>query len=160
MIQNFILYSIIFITSIINGPEAENKIYAKEYYESGILKAEGWVQDGVKEDYWIYYYSNKTVSQKGHYLRGKSNQYWFFYSKDGSLLKEGMFNKGLENGWWILYQGRRVEKVKFNNGMKEGFALIYENNKLKKAEKYLHNIKTGEWTSLLKFKNDNPEVQF
>ncbi len=160
MIQKLFLLSIVFVTLIFNNDQDVNKIYIKEYYETGVLKSEGWEQNGLKEDYWIYYNSNKTVSQKGHYLRGKANQYWFFYSKNGSLLKEGMFYKGIENGWWIFYQGTRVEKVKFNNGMKEGFALIYENDKLKKAEKYLHNNKTGEWTSLFKFKNDNPEVQF
>lgn len=160
MIQKFLLLSTVLVSLFINNDQAENKIYIKEYYESGVLKAEGWQQNGIKEDYWIYYNPNKSVSQKGHYLRGKFNLYWFFYSKDGSLVKEGKFNQGLENGWWVIYHGKRIEKVKYNKGMKEGFALIYENDKIVKAEKYLHNNKTGEWTSLFKFKNDNPEVKF
>jgi hypothetical protein len=37
---------------------------------------------------------------------------------------------------------------------------VYEQNKLRKALRYKHDKKVGEWTSLIRFKIDNPQVNF
>lgn len=140
--------------------QSAETIYIKEYYGDGSLKAEGWRANDMNQDYWIFYYPNKEVAKKGHYLNGSMNEYWYFYSEDGKLSKEGHFNKGKEVNWWIFYDGNISKKIQYFNGNKEGYALIYKNKQLKKAEKYSHNIKLGEWTSLIMFKLDNPEVKF
>lgn len=141
-------------------PQSTVPVYIKEYYSDGSLKAEGWRSNQMNQNYWIFYYPNHEVAKKGHFLNNKMNDYWYFYSDDGNLSKEGHFSKGEEMNWWVFYNGNICKKIQFINGNKDGYALIYKNNQLKKAEKYTHNIKTGEWTSLIKFKLDNPEVHF
>lgn len=159
MIHKVLAFTSLFFILFQNSIEPVN-IYSREFYENGILKAEGWKNGTLKENYWYFYYPNQNISKKGHYLHDSQEGYWFFFEKDNVLAKEGNFEDGVENGWWIFYNGDITKKMFFKNGEKEGFALIYKNNKLKKAEKYSNNLKTGEWTSLIKFKYDNPEVPF
>ena len=49
-------------------------------------------------------------------------------------------------------------KIQFRNNAENGYTLRYGKNKMVKAGKYENNVKTGEWTSLYKFKIDNPNV--
>lgn len=160
MILKFVLTLSLIGTLLQPSSQSTDPVYIKEYYSDGSLKAEGWRANDMNQNYWIYYYPNQAVAKKGHFLNDKMNAYWYFYAEDGNLSKEGHFNEGKEVNWWVFYKGDISKKIQYSNGNKEGYALIYKNKQLKKAEKYTQNIKTGEWTSLIKFKLDNPEVHF
>lgn len=141
-------------------PLLSEKKYVKAYYESGGLKKEGWIKEGIKEGYWIYYYKEGNIQKKGHYHKNHKTGYWYFYSVDKKLLKEGHYAEGIKQGWWIFYENNTEIKVPFKNGKKDGYALEYSHHKLQKVVKYIENQKKGEWTTLKSFKNDNPQVQF
>lgn len=136
------------------------KEYVKEFYDSGVLKAEGWTQNKIKEGYWIYYYPEGSLKKKGHYHKDKKHGYWYFYSRNGQPVKEGHFENGLMQEWWIFYEKNAHLKVQYLMGKKNGYGLVYQNNRLKKAIKYEEDKKTGEWTSVMNFKKDNPKVKF
>ena len=140
--------------------ETSEKTYAKEYYNNGQLKAEGWQYGDIKTDFWIFYYPNGTIASKGHFSENAKNGYWYYYNEDGRKEKEGHYVKGSAENWWIFYDiaNQKTSKFQFKNNKKNGFSLRYEKKKLIKAEKYTNNIKEDEWTSIIAFRRDNPGV--
>jgi len=138
------------------------KMYAKQYYPNGQLKAEGWQFMNTKTDYWIFYHPNGSVASKGHFNDNRRDGYWYFYAESGELEREGHFIQGSSENWWIFYEIGTQNKTKFQykNNQKNGFCLRYNKNKLIKAEKYEADNKVGEWTSVRSFKRDNPKVSF
>ncbi|MDG2431139.1 hypothetical protein [Flavobacterium sp.] len=110
------------------------KTYYKDYYENGKIKSEGWILDNQKVDYWFYYYENGKKKEEGHYNKNKKVQWWLYYDANEIILK----------------------KAEFKNNIQEGLTLVYKNGSLVKAEKYLKGVKIKEWTSLSKYKRDNP----
>ncbi|WP_130734085.1 toxin-antitoxin system YwqK family antitoxin [Flavobacterium sp. J27] len=110
------------------------KTYIKNYYDTGVLKEEGWVENNQKVDY------------------------WFFYDKNGVKKEEGHYDKNQKVKWWIFYdaKGKVVKKSEFENNKLNGFTIVYEKNKIIRAEEYTMNKKTNQWESLEAFKKDNP----
>jgi len=158
MITSFLFKSICVL--FLFPSSATEKEYIKEYHDSGILKAEGWTHNNLKEGYWIYYYPEGTEEKKGHYHKDKKSGYWYFYSHNGQPVKEGHFSEGLMNDWWTFYEKDAYLKVQYSAGKRNGFGLVYQNNRLKKALKFEEDRKTGEWTSIIGFRKDNPQVRF
>jgi antitoxin component YwqK of YwqJK toxin-antitoxin module len=152
------IYTIILFLFIANAEVT--KEYIRNYDNQGNLISEGWVKNEKKTDFWTFYYPNGTIVKKGHYYKGKKNGYWYFYTEDNNLIKEGTYIDNEANSWWIFYEDNRTVKIQFKNGLKDGYALFYQNRQLKKAERYDADKKTGEWTSYIKFRIDNPDLEF
>lgn len=131
--------------------------YHKEYYETGKLKEEGWLKNGIKTDYWKFYYPNGTLSEEGHYKNDKRENYWHFYRTNGKPLEEGHFKNGLRTDWWLFYDtnGKINHKCQLQFGKKNGYCLRYINQKLTSAEKYDNGKKIKEWFSFGSFKREN-----
>lgn len=138
-------------------PFEENPHYSREYYETGNLKAEGWLKDGVKTDYWKFYHPNGKLSEEGHYKSNRKEKYWHFYFQTGKPEKEGHFENGKMTDWWLFYDqtGRVNHKCQLSNGKKNGYCLRYSNEKLTSAEKYRNGKKIKEWFSLGSFRKEN-----
>ncbi|MDC8002956.1 hypothetical protein POV27_02775 [Aureisphaera galaxeae] len=148
--------------SIAASPSVDisEKTYAKEFYSNGKLKSEGWQSMNTKTDFWIYYHPNGEIAAKGHYSDNKKNGYWHFYDKNGKLEKEGHYVMDSAENWWIFYDiaNRKTSKFQYKNNQKNGFGLRYNKRKLVRAERYKNDKKDGEWTSIVSFKRDNPDV--
>ncbi|MAM27614.1 MAG: hypothetical protein CMC13_01190 [Flavobacteriaceae bacterium] len=162
--RNQILAMLMFFGMIATIGSANNlsteKKYQKTFYDTGILKAEGWQIGTVKTDYWYFYHANGQVASKGTFRSNQKEGYWFYYNEEGHLLKEGHYKHGMASGWWIFYDiaTHSEKRFQYNQNQKNGYALIYKNNRLRRAEKYHNNTKIGEWTSIFSFKRDNPDV--
>ena len=141
----------------IGQPSEENSMYHKEYYPSGKMKAQGWLQNGTKSNFWKYYYPNGKVSQEGHYKNNRRVSYWKFFTADGKPSQEGHYQNGLKNDWWLFYDGRgKVDyKCQFGNDRKDGYCLNYKNGELASAVKYSHGKKIKEWYSFSSFTKEN-----
>ena len=141
---------------------AVEKTYHKTYFPDGQLKAEGWLTNQLKTDFWIYYHPNGKVAAKGHYQEDTMHGYWHFYYAQGQLKKEGHFVWGSIENWWIFYElgSRKKSKFQYKNNQKNGYCLRYVGNKLVLAEKYIADKKVGEWSSVREFKKDNPDISF
>lgn len=137
-----------------------DKMYSKEYYTNGNLKAEGWVHNMTKTNYWFFYHDNGKVAAKGHYENNERSGYWHFYNAQGKIVKEGHYRDGVAEDWWIFYDlaTNKKQKIQYQNNQKNGFCLVYQGRKLQKVEKYVNDIFKGSWTDVRSFKRDNPEV--
>ena len=143
--------AILFFVAIPTG-----KLYTKEYFDMGQLKAEGRLNDNAKTDYWLFYYENGKIKEEGFYTVNQRNKYWKFYKVDGTKQMEGRFKSDLAYGWWVFYVNDKVEKkVEYSEGKKNGYSLYYTNGDILKVEKYKDDIKTREWTDYATFKRDN-----
>lgn len=141
---------------------ADDKQYIKTFYDNGIIRSEGWLINNDKSGYWKFYTENAKISSKGFFQNNKKSGYWYFYDQEANLKKEGHFVGGSAENWWIFYEIGTANKIKiqFKNNKKNGFALCYKDNNLIRAEKYENNLKTGSWTSLSAFREDNPDESF
>jgi len=144
--------------SLIEG----EKMYSKEYYNNGQIKAEGWEMGEMKMGYWKFYHPNGALASEGRFKKNKKNEYWHFYNEKGALTREGHYLSGSAENWWIFYDiaNAKTSKFQFKKNQKDGFCLRYKKRKLIRVEKYTNNTKVGEWTSILAFKRDNPGVSF
>jgi len=155
-------FKTIFIASLVflSFMGGDSKMYSKVYHENGTLKAEGWVKNNQKVNYWKFYHPNGKVASQGHYDDNEPDSYWYYYNNDGDVIKEGHYEEGSIEDWWIFYDiaQREMRKTQFMSGKKNGYSLIYLNKKLKRVEKYENDKHIGEWTSVSGFYRDNPDV--
>ena len=156
------VFGSIFISKATSRISSDAKVYSKEYYKNGSLKAEGWAIGKMKTNYWTFYHKNGIIASKGSFKNNYKNGYWYFYTDGGSLIKEGHFNRGIIEKWWVFYDiaTSNKTKIQYKNNAKNGIALYYQKNKLIKSAKYINNHKTGEWTSVFNFRRDNPDLNF
>lgn len=133
------------------------KTYSKNYYQSGVLKSEGWIENGNKNGYWKYYYANGQISEQGQYSQGKKVAFWICYNESGKLKQQGKYIAGEKYNWWSFYdsQGKIKHKCQLNDGIKNGYCLKYTNQKLSSAEKYKDGKKIKEWFSFSSFRSEN-----
>ena len=133
------------------------KMYQKDYYDNGQLKAQGWLVDNNKEDFWKFYYANGKMMQQGHYKNDRQDGYWYFYNSNGTLEKEGHFNSGKKTEWWLFYDGngKISHKCQLQDGIKNGYCLTYKDEELASAEKYKNGKKIKEWFSFSSFRKEN-----
>lgn len=155
MILKFIL-SLFLVSTLAQ----EEKKFVRIFDAQDNIQSQGWMLNNEKVDFWTFYHPNGNILKKGHYNHDKKTGYWYFYNENKMLLKEGAFTNDYANNWWIFYNDTGKKKIQYKNGVKEGYALVYKNNSLEKAERYSENKKTGEWTSYLVFKKDNPNIKF
>lgn len=149
---------ILFLTSL-HLPVTE-KMYSKEYHDNGNLKAEGWIYNDTKTNFWRFYHPNGEVASEGHYKDNAKSGYWHFYNTQGKVIKEGHYTNGVAQNWWIFYDlaTNSKHKIQYKNNQKNGFCLVYQGSKLQKVEKYVNDVHNGTWTDVRSFKRDNPEV--
>ncbi|MDH7447972.1 toxin-antitoxin system YwqK family antitoxin [Aquimarina sp. 2201CG14-23] len=152
-------------SSFLFNQTIDQKEYYREFYDNGSIKTEGWKMNNQKVDYWFTYFPNGKISAQGHFINNKKAGYWYFYSTNNKLIKEGHFINDKAEKWWIIYdiadnnkKNQIIRKYQYRNNQKNGYCLWYKNDKLFKAEKYINDKKTGEWTDAFSFKKDNPNV--
>ncbi|WP_019037461.1 toxin-antitoxin system YwqK family antitoxin [Psychroflexus tropicus] len=129
--------------------------YVKSFYDNGNLKAEGWIKNELKQNYWYYYYPQGHVKSKGKFQDNKKAGYWFYYNETGLKTKEGHYKNGMATSWWNYYKEDTIVSVELVDGKREGLALYKVNGKPVKAEYYVKGERTHEWFSLKEFR-ENP----
>jgi antitoxin component YwqK of YwqJK toxin-antitoxin module len=142
---------------IITENRTVDKSYHREFYETGITKAEGWLKNGSKEGYWRHYHANGKISEQGKYKNNQRTKYWYFYNPVGRKISEGHYKNDKKVNWWLFYDknGKVNHKCQLSNGIKNGYCLRYTNEKLTSAEKYENGKKIKKWTSFSSFKREN-----
>ena len=154
------LYKALFLFCLLSieiGMDPSKGIYHKEYDESGTLKSEGWMKNGLKSGYWKFYHPNGNISMQGHYKSNVREKYWYFYNQSNTKIKEGRFRKGKKYKWWLFYDshGRIDHKCQLSGGRKNGYCLKYKNEELVSAQKYKNGKKIKEWFSFVDFQREN-----
>ena len=121
---------------LILGFNSGTKEYVKEYYPNKKIKAEGWILNNKKQDYWFFYNENGFKKEEGHFENGKKTSWWIFYNSKNKISK----------------------KCEYKNDKLNGFSVIYEDGEIVKAEKYTFGKKLKEWESIAEFKKDNSDL--
>jgi antitoxin component YwqK of YwqJK toxin-antitoxin module len=112
---------------------SNDKLYVKQYFENGKLKAEGWLNNNKKTDYWFFYHENGNKLNEGHYENDKKVKWWIFYDINQNIIK----------------------KCEFKNNKMHGYCIVFKNGEIVKGEKYDKGKKVKEWNSLSEFKKNN-----
>ena len=106
-----------------------NKVWGKEYYEDGSLKAEWCNKDYMKCGDYIKYYRNGNIEMKCKYLDE--------VNRDGLMYK--YFDDGKPKELWSYNKGLRIFIKKYYSNGKIKKEWIYENGKEKEIIEYDKN---------------------
>lgn len=153
------LVSFFYLIFITNSP---NKFYEKEYYSNANLKAEGWIENGKRVDYWFEYEINGHVKKQGPYLKGLKHGFWFENNSKNYKELKGYYSQNKKTGWWTftLYTGEK-KKIQYKNNIPDGLVLYFKKGNLRpyKAERFKEGKYLGSWLDYSNFKKDNPNFK-
>jgi antitoxin component YwqK of YwqJK toxin-antitoxin module len=152
--NKFILLTLFFSVSILNGNEVK-----KEFYPSGKLKSEIYINGS---DGWIKkYYDSGNLMGFLPIKKGKSHGTCIIYFNSGKKALENEFENGIENGQQKIFyiSGKLRSSFKMKNGQSIGEGKeFYESGKIAAIGNYNGtNIKvktffeTGELSSICKY---------
>ena len=78
-------------------------VYETEYYETGQVKMEGQMKDGLREGEWTAYLPDGRVQSHGYFEKGKRTGAATVYWTNGNLREEGFYKEGHICGHWKWY---------------------------------------------------------
>jgi antitoxin component YwqK of YwqJK toxin-antitoxin module len=146
--KSYIFRNGIMIGEGIVTEKGERDGYWKEYYNDGLLRAEGKYSNDVKEGGWKYYYQSGSVEQEGIYAKGKPEGDWRWYYPGGEALREESYYNGLLDGIMTEYDeaGNVITKGEYIEGNEEG-DWVYRIGNSETDGTY----SAGEWNGLWKY---------
>ncbi|MHC1706789.1 MAG: toxin-antitoxin system YwqK family antitoxin [Bacteroidales bacterium] len=118
-----------------------------EYYDDGILKAEGKYKNGKKTGYWKYYYHSGVLEEEGGYdNQGRPDGDWKWYHENKALLKEASYSLGKEDGLMTEYNeaGEVVARGEYVEGLEQG-KWLYSYGDHKEEGNYQNGQRDGNW---------------
>jgi hypothetical protein len=124
---------ILFFALLFLSETYSQKTYSKTYYDNGNMKAEGWMLESKKIDYWFFYRKDATKEKEGHYVNGNKESWWIFYNELEEI----------------------SQKCQFKKNKKNGYCLVYKNNNLNKACKFKDGKLIKEWEDYASFRKEN-----
>lgn len=74
-----------------------------EYYESGQVKMEGPMKDGLREGEWKSFFEDGRTQSMGYFTAGKRTGVAKVYWYNGNLREEGFYQEGKHCGKWRYY---------------------------------------------------------
>jgi hypothetical protein len=100
---------------------SKGKFYKKTYFSNGQMKAEGWIENGRKNYFWISYFENGNKKSEGHYLNDTKRDWWVFYNEIGQKTNEGHYTAQVKTGFHHIYEdGKPIYAGHFVNDIKKG----------------------------------------
>lgn len=95
------------------------------YYESGSVKEQFSISDGLRNGEYLSYYEDGSIRSRGNYSNGLEDGTFVFYYPNGVKLNEGNSKKGLRVGIYRSYdQGGALRRMDFYD--ENGNALYYK----------------------------------
>jgi uncharacterized protein YdhG (YjbR/CyaY superfamily) len=65
----------------------------RDYYDDGVLKAEGSMRQGEPHGAWKWYRADGTLMRSGEFVNGSQVGRWRTFDRDGTMVKETMLNR-------------------------------------------------------------------
>ena len=93
----------------------DNCVREAEYYETGQVKMEGGMKNGLREGEWTAYFPDGRMQSKGSFSNGQRTGEATVWQENGNLLQEGFYKNGKHCGKWKFYdeQGDLVKEVDY-----------------------------------------------
>jgi antitoxin component YwqK of YwqJK toxin-antitoxin module len=154
------------LKAILKFDATGKKAYAKLYYQSGPVAAEGNYVNSLKDSTWKYYsFYTKSLSRTEAYSLGKRNGKALSYFQNGKISEELNWKNDIKDGIWKQYYETGTLKMysAFTNGKRTGTFIFnypneipewngkYENDKME--GKWIHYDEKGNITSTIEYKN-------
>jgi antitoxin component YwqK of YwqJK toxin-antitoxin module len=122
--------------------------YAKMYYSTGELMAQGKYYEQKKDSIWLTYGANQVLVTKGGYQKGAKFGRWETYYTNGKLAELVFYKNDIEvDGYRSYYDnGNVLEETQYVNGFLEGVSTFYNENgnKILKGI-YKKSMRDGKW---------------
>ncbi|MBU2652136.1 MAG: hypothetical protein KKA81_14495 [Bacteroidetes bacterium] len=145
--KSFIFKNGVVIGEGIISEKGEKNGFWKEFFDNGILKAEGNYDKDIRTGKWVFYHDNGKIEQTGVYDdTGKPEGDWRWYYPSGLLLREETFRNGLSDGIMTEYDetGNIITQGSYLRGNEEGF-WFYELGDHREEGEYLDGMRDGGW---------------
>lgn len=145
--RSFIFKNGIMIGEGIVTEKGERDGYWKEYYDSGVLRAEGRYEKDLKVGAWKFYHPSSRLSQEGVYdKQGRPEGEWRWYYDSGNLLRIENYFNGLLDGTLTEYDetGREVTRGEYIEGLENGEWFV-EVGDSRVEGRYSDGMRTGVW---------------
>jgi hypothetical protein len=122
-----LLDSIIIVESFETGepmkihiPDSANnqKVYEKQFYQSGSLFIEGYLENDLRTGKWIAYYESGKLWSIGYYEDGKNHGNSEVYYENGRIRYTKNYKNDVAEGLWKFYgqDGALVGEVMYEKG--------------------------------------------
>ncbi len=122
--------------------------YAKHYYSTNELMAEGKYINQKKDSIWQTYGAKGRLVTKGAYTNGAKKGLWETYYDKGNVAEKIYYDNDIEIGDLKTYyeNGQVLEETQYKNGFLEGLTTFYDENgnKLLKGI-YKKGVRDGFW---------------
>jgi antitoxin component YwqK of YwqJK toxin-antitoxin module len=84
----------------------------KEYYDSGLLRAEGLVKGNLKQRKWMFYFESGKIEMEIEYKNGiEEGQFKRWYT-NGNLEVESFYVGGIIDGYWReYYEDGKIKEI-------------------------------------------------
>jgi antitoxin component YwqK of YwqJK toxin-antitoxin module len=122
--------------------------YAKMYYSTGDIMAEGKYHKQQKDSVWNTYGAEGILVTKGGYVNGAKTGNWETYFPNGKVAERVQYRNDIEvDDYRSFYEnGNLKEETQFENGFKEGLTTFYDENGNKQLKGfYKKSMRNGKW---------------
>lgn len=144
--KSYIFRNGILIGEGIVTEKGERDGFWREYYDDGIVRAEGKYEKDLKAGKWKFYHRNGEVEQEGSYKNGKAEGDWRWYYPSGEILREESYYNGLQDGPMTEYDeaGNIITRGEYIEG-KENGEWYYKVGESEIRGTYAEGMRNGEW---------------
>lgn len=96
--------------------------YYREYFETGEVKLELFLQDGRPEGTYVVYFPNARIKEVRSYHKEAFHGIWRIYNEKGMLLEQAEYKDGLKHGTWMIWDENGVKRyqMQYDYGKKAG----------------------------------------
>ena len=144
--MNFKTHTLFLLFISISAFAQNSNELIKDYYDTGELKSEAWVNEEQNYDglFRSYYRSGKKWAEV-IFKDGYKNGIQKIYLENGKLKEQGTFVNNISQGLWYL----NVDSINtvvlkiYKDGLEDGTALEYRNDSLKLLSNYKEGKKDG-----------------
>jgi antitoxin component YwqK of YwqJK toxin-antitoxin module len=137
------------IKAILRFDASGVKTFAKLYYQSGPLAAEGTYVNSFKDSTWKYYsYYTQKHTRSETYNLGKLNGKVLSFYNNGNIAEEVSWKNGIKEGSWKKYyeDGTIMMYTVFSDNKRTGaFIFNYPDGKPEWNGKYINDKMEGKW---------------
>jgi antitoxin component YwqK of YwqJK toxin-antitoxin module len=140
--------------------------FKKIYYESGVLKQEVNLKNGLLNGSFKQYHENGKLHISGNFLSGEKNGFIKEYYEDGTLQNEYTAVKGEIDGELKQYtDGRLTSIMNYKKGKKHGNCIHLEYDEegvlyVKHTQAYLNDIENGRWNVVRYAEGEEEEISY
>jgi uncharacterized protein len=124
-----------------------------EFHENGREKSRVTMHNGVREGRFLEWFDDGLLQADGNFRHGDREGYWYEYDPSGEIVREGTYAANKATGaWkeWYRYERMKnglLREYEYKDGLRHGRSVEWDIDGKKTSEGEYKNGKIdGEWT--------------